>query len=314
MIDLHLYYWWTGGMPRADKLSQSRKFDSYAIAAIAPVVALLPAWAVAVAAYWWVLIHISYTPYWLFASGVLLLGVLMFWRPTQRLVLQRLLGSRRPTPEERNTIQRAWIQVAQVNHINPAQFVIAVTDTDEINAFACGGHLMVVSSYAVQNLTHEQLTGVLAHELSHHLGLHTAALSVGQWLAVPIVLLAQIGFGLQNIADAATTSFARKSSAAEFVGRAIAGLLTIVSWAFLFMVTLSQYIANFVGKGAEFKADERVVEMGFGKQLSSALRVVIAQGDQQRPTRWQDRLVTSHPPARTRVARIDAQLRKLQRR
>ena len=48
---------------------------------------------------------------------------------------------------------------------------------------------------------------MLAHELSHHLGLHTAALTLGHWLSLPVVLLARFGFFLQNVARAATDSF-----------------------------------------------------------------------------------------------------------
>ena len=54
---------------------------------------------------------------------------------------------------------------------------------------------------------------MLAHELSHHLGLHTVGLTIGHWLSLPVVLLARIGFWLQNVATAATDTFAQGSSA-----------------------------------------------------------------------------------------------------
>ena len=57
-------------------------------------------------------------------------------------------------------------------------------------------------------------------------------------------------------------------------------------------------------------ADTRAVEMGFGKPLLRSLRRVIDAGGGERPAHWRDRLVTAHPPARTRVARIEAQLRR----
>ena len=103
----------------------------------------------------------------------------------------------------------------------------------------------------------------------------------------------------------------QKSSGAALVGRTTAGLLTIVSWLFLGTITLAQYIGNFVGKGAEFAADTRAVEMGFGKPLMRSLRRVVESGGGERPTNWRDRLVSAHPPARTRIARIDAALRRI---
>lgn len=297
-------------MPRSDRLQRQRRIDGYAIAAIAPVVALIPAWLVAVAAFWWVtqlFINVSFV---VFAGVWFLLGGSLFLRPVQRLVLMRLLGARTPTRQENDSLQRAWHVVAQANHIPPGRFVLSVADSEDLNAFASGGHLVVVSSWAIANLSREDLSGVLAHELSHHLGMHTIALTVGQWLTIPIVLLARIGFYVQNIAHAATDTFTQGSSGASLIGKTIAGALTIVSWIFLSMISISQVIGNATGKGAEFKADETVVNMGFGRELRNALRIVIAAGHGERATHWRDRLVTAHPPARTRVARIEAQLRK----
>ena len=301
------------GVPRSDRLQRQRRIDGHAVAAIVPLIALFPAWLVSVAAFWWVIVQFVYISFPLFAAVVLLLGSLLFERTIQRLVLQRLLGARTPTRSERDALQKAWHIVAQANHIPPGKFVLAVADSEDLNAFASGGHLVVVSSWAIENLSHDNLSGVLAHELSHHLGMHTIALTIGQWLTIPIVLLAKIGFLLQNVAHAATDVFITKSTLGSFIGKTLTGFITIISWLFLSMITVSQYIGNAVGKGAEFKADETVVAMGFGRQLLNALRIVVEQGQGERSSQWKDRLITAHPPARTRIARIDAQLRQMPR-
>lgn len=302
-------------MARARSLSTGQNaragIDGHAIAAIAPVVTLLPAWALATAVFWWASSPLHDLPYWYFALVLLLSGVVLFIRPTQRLILGRLFGARSPTREERDKIQRSWLLLAKVNHLRPSHFIFAVIDADDPNAFACGGHLVVVSSYAVNELSQDELTGVLAHELAHHLGLHTVALTFGQWLSLPVIVLARFGFALRGFADAAVNSFGSGSPALRLFGRAVSGVLSAVSWVFLADLLLAQTISNVIGKGAEFKADSTAVEMGFGKELVQALRHVIAQGLGERPTTWRDRIVTAHPPARTRVARIEAQLRAI---
>jgi len=300
-------------MPRSDRLSRQRRIDSHAVTALAPLVALFPAWLAAIAALWWVIQLFIWTPFYIFALVAFFLGGVLFLRPAQRLVLRKLLGARAPTRQERDALHHAWNVVTQANHISSQQYVLAVADSDELNAFATGGHLVVVSSWAISNLSHDELCGVLAHELSHHIGMHTIALTVGQWLTIPIIVLARIGFLLQNIAHAATDTFAKRSPWAAFAGRTVAGVLTIVAWLFLSMITVSQIIGNAVGKGAEFKADETVVDMGFGRQLRNALRIVVDSGNGVRHTHWRDRLVTAHPPARTRVARLEAHIRRTQR-
>ena len=300
-------------MPRTDRMGPNRRVDGHAVAAVLPVIALLPAWAASVAFFWWATGPVHDIPFWLFATVWFLLGAVLFWQPVQRVFLQRLIGARTPTRDERDRLHDAWSTVAQRNHIPPSRFVLAVVDSQDLNAFATGGHLVVVSTWAIDNLTGDELTGVLAHELSHHLGMHTLALTVSQWLTVPIVLLARIGYFLQNVAQAAGDAIERRSAGAALVGRTLAGLLTIVSWLFLATITVAQSIGNVVGKGAEFAADARAVEMGFGKQLMRSLRRVVDAGAGERPSNWRDRLVSAHPPARTRVARIDAHLRRMAR-
>ena len=296
-------------MARSRSSQSSRHADGSAITALAPVVALLPAWAVTIALLWWITSPFHGLSYFVFALIALLLGAALFVRPVQQFVLVRLLGARVPNRNERDRLQRAWLVVAQASHVPASRFILAIADGDEVNAFACGGHLMVVSSYAVNELDHDELCGVLAHELSHHLGLHTVALTVSQWLSLPVVMFAQLGFMLQNIADVTANSLRVKSL--DVLGRTVAGTLTIVSWIFLADLSLARYLSNAAGKGAEFRADRNAVELGFGKHLSRALRRVIDEGRDERPRTWRDRMVSSHPPARTRVARIDAYQRQL---
>jgi heat shock protein HtpX/STE24 endopeptidase len=62
---------------------------------------------------------------------------------------------------------------------------------------------------------------------------------------------------------------------------------------------MMRYLGNSVGRSAEFQADQRVVRMGYGRQLSAALKKTVGPRD----------VSSSHPPARTRIARIEASLR-----
>lgn len=280
--------------------TRRREVESSALAAAMPVVALLPVWAIAITVFWLPLQIWTNVPWWAVAGTHLLLGLLLFWRPVQRIVLMRLLGARRPHPSEAHTLEHAWRHVAQANQIAPGRFLLAVVDGDDLNAFACGGHLVVVTSFAVKELPPDELRGVLAHELSHHLGSHTVASTIGLWISLPVMLLARVGSFLRNVARAATDSFARDSAALTALGRLVGAVLTAVSWVFISGLLASNWLSNRFGKAAEFQADRRVVAMGFGRELANALRRVMADSGA---------VGSSHPPARTRVARIEALLR-----
>lgn len=286
-----------------------RRIERSAITALLPVAAIGPFWLLATAIVWVPIRLFVDVPFWVVPTAWLGLGALLFVPSVQVAVLSRLFGARRPDDRELTVIAPIWRDLAARANLPQYRYSIRVIDSDDLNAFACGGHLLIVTSFALDHLTSRELAGVLAHELSHHLGWHTAALTVGHWLSLPVVLLARFGFFLQNVARAATDAFASHSAALTALGRLVAALLRGVSWVFLAALYASDALSNIVGHGSEFEADRRAVRMGYGRDLADALRVVIQLGGGGRAIGWKARLAASHPPARTRVARIEAMMR-----
>jgi Zn-dependent protease with chaperone function len=290
-------------------MGRSRQIDRSAVAALFPVAALVPFWLLALALIWLPLWLVSGVPYWVVPVGWLVAGLALLVPSVQALVLGPVFGARKPEPEELAVITPIWRDLAVAANLPQYRYSIRVIDSDELNAFACGGHLLIVTSFALEELSSRELSGVLAHELSHHLGLHTLALTIGHWLSLPVLMLARIGFYLQNVARAATDSFASHSAALTAIGHIVAAILNGVAWVFLAALYASDALSNVVAHGSEFEADRRAVRMGYGRALADALRTVIRLGGGHRAAGWRGRLTTSHPPARTRVARIEAMLR-----
>ncbi|MGH9272330.1 MAG: M48 family metalloprotease [Ilumatobacteraceae bacterium] len=288
---------------------RSRQVETAAVAAVGPVMVIAPFCLLALFVIWLAVRLVWDVPFWWFAAGYLVATVALFLRPVQALVLTPLFGARRPTPDEVERIFPLWRDLAQANGLPSTRYLLRVLPSDELNAYACGGHLVVVTSFAVAELTRRELAGVLAHELSHHLGMHTVALTIRHWLSLPVVLLARIGFFLQNVAKAATEAFAAESRGLTAVGRVVAALLNVLSLPFVAALYASDVLGNLVGHRSELQADRRAVRMGYGRELSRALRRVISLGGGRRTIGWRARLAASHPPALTRVARIDAMLR-----
>ena len=162
----------------------ARRVQRGALWAFVPVITMIPFTLLALAAFWSPVLprrsraRVGWGPYWAFLAGFAVVGTLMFVRPFQVWVLTPILGARRPTAEEAHVIEPLWMGIAEANGLPASRYVVRVVDSDEVNTFACGGHLVVVTTFAVTELTADQLRGVLAHELSHHLGLHTVAITI----------------------------------------------------------------------------------------------------------------------------------------
>lgn len=287
----------------------ARRLERSAVSAFVPVLAIVPFTLLALFVIWLPFGLLFDVRFWLSSLVFFAASALLFIRPFQALVLTPILGARRPTEDEAARIGPVWDEIARVNDLPPDRYVLRILPSEELNAFACGGHLVVVTSYAVDELSTAQLRGVIAHELSHHLGLHTVAITIGHWLSAPVVLLARIGFYLENVATAVVRSFGRRRPIVDAVGTLVAIVIRAVSWVFTAAIRASDTLANLVGHQSEFEADQRAVRMGFGRELAGALRHVLASGQAGRPIGWRARLAASHPPARTRVARIEALLR-----
>jgi Zn-dependent protease with chaperone function len=279
------------------------------VAGIGPVLVIAPFCLLALFVIWLLLRLVWDIPFWWVAAGYLAAAVVMFIRPVQAGVLTPLLGARRPTDDEYDRIAPLWRRIARANDLPPERYILRVLPSDELSAYACGGHLVVVTSFAVAELPQRELAGVLAHELSHHLGMHTVGLTIAHWLSLPVVLFARVGFLLQNVATAATRAFASESAGWTMLGQLVAGMLNVLSLPFVAALYAADALGNVIGHRSELQADRRVVRMGFGPNLAQALRRVISLGGGRRPIGWRARLAASHPPARTRVARIDAMLR-----
>lgn len=295
-------------------LAGGRHLDGSALATLVPTLALLPISLVALAAFWFPISLLLAIPYWLFAVVYLAAGLLLFLRPVQQALLRWLFGARRPRPVEMRRLRPVWDDVVRQAGFPRDRFVLAVVDSDELNAFACGGHVVATSTAALALLPEDELHGVLAHELGHHLGFHTAILTVGHWLSLPIVALARIGFGFERLSVALSETLGQRVPALGVLGRVLGVLFQLVAWVFLATVMVARRVADWVGQSSEFAADRRAVAMGYGRHLVLALRRVqsLERADGQEPEL--PTLFATHPSPALRMARIEAMLRQTRQR
>lgn len=289
---------------------RSLRFEWSALTGVTAIVALLPAWLVTATVLWLPFGWWGDVNYWQFVGSLFLLFILLFSRPVQRFVLMRLLGARTPTPHELAALNESWQPIIRRNELDRRQFVLAVVDTDSLNAFACGGHLVIVSSQAIEQLDAEQLSGVLAHELSHHLGLHTVALTITQWMILPITVLSHVGMRLRAIAEEATIAFARRIPLLHALGLFVAAFLHVLSWLLMLNVSLATSLGNAASRVTEFHADRRAAQLGFGNHLLAAMRNWNAVAPTIERSDMRERVFASHPPMRLRINKLAHYLRR----
>lgn len=243
-------------------------------------------------------------------------------RPIQLAFARLLWPVRRPGPAEQARLDRVWTQVVCRAAVSRQRFRIWVVDLEDVNAHCVGRDLICVTTGALAALGDRELAGVLAHELGHHLRMHTAASAFLVWVLLPLQAVALLG----DLLALPPARLARLLSGRGFgpaAGHRVLMLLargeTAVRAVFGAPGTLAFAVKNAASRRAEYQVDAYAVDLGFGAELLSALRWFEACAPPPPaeplvpgPRRARHAAARSprptHPPLERRMARIAARV------
>jgi len=256
--------------------------------------------------------------YGLWALSACLYGL----RPVQLALARLLWPVRLPGPAEQDRLDLVWSRVLSRAAVSERRFRIWVVDLADVNAHCVGRDLICVTTGALAELGDRELAGVLAHELGHHLRMHTAAAAFLVWVLLPLQALALVGTGLALPA----ASLGRLLSGYEFGSGpkrrtllALSRIETALRGCFAAPGMLAFAVKNAASRRAEYQVDAYAVDLGFGPELLSALRWFEAcapapapQPLVPGPRRARHAAVRAarptHPPLERRMARIAARV------
>ena len=168
-------------------------------------------------------------------------------------------GLRDLNEEEKAVVLPAWERVCAAAGVDPSSFCLKAVNLNIPNAFAVGLRTVAVTPALLREADHEELCGVLAHELGHRL--HDVFVLIYLELIAQMVatLLALIMTVLYAFALAVVPPQATK----EVLAAAAAALLPV--WA---AVAAGQINASFLRPAqkmrSELEADRFAAQIGFG--------------------------------------------------
>ncbi|HEU5332045.1 MAG TPA: M48 family metalloprotease [Actinocrinis sp.] len=245
-------------------------------------------------------------------------------RPVQRAMARLLWPIRRPTTEERGRLERVWNRVVAHAGVSGRRFRLLVVELPEVNAHSIGRDIICVTTGALAELGDRELAGVLAHELGHHLRMHTSASAFLVWVLLPLQGVALAG----NLIAAPAATLARRLVArwpehrvADACARWSARVGDVIRVVFAAPGVAAFAAKNAAGRSAEYRVDAFAVEVGLGAELLSALRW-FAAGEKAAGSRAADHAARAgrarhaavriprptHPPLDRRMARIAARV------
>ncbi|MER6073915.1 M48 family metalloprotease [Streptomyces sp. NPDC001817] len=258
---------------------------------------------------------------WIVTVAWLFSGALVFHRPTELAFARHVLKLRLPTAEERARLEPVWREVTARAGIEAQTYELMVENSGELNAVAVAGHVVGVTTYALNKIPSSNLAAVLAHELGHHTGGHAWAGLLGYWYSLPGRIAWAVMRALARIAIAVSRVFSLAATGCVyfFLGMVVvAGFLG--AWYITVPLVAAPYLLAYVGRRGELRANQQAAELGFAPRLAEVIHhfrteeetakaAAVAQGQKLQEPGTLARLLSTHPDHETRLSALEPYLR-----
>ncbi|MER5662061.1 M48 family metalloprotease [Streptomyces mirabilis] len=257
---------------------------------------------------------------WLVILAWLASGALVFHRPTELAFARHVMKLRAPLAEERARLEPIWREVTARAGIEAHTYELMVENSTDLNAVAAAGHVVGVTTYALNEIPSSNLAAVLAHELGHHTGGHAWTGLLGYWYSLPGRIAWAFMRGIARIAIrvASVFSLAATGMVYLFIGMFVIGGF-LAAWYITVPLVVAPYLLAYVGRQGELRADRQAADLGFAPQLAQVLyhfqaqedavkAQAAAQGRQLKEPGGLAKLLTTHPDNYTRLQALEPYL------
>ncbi|MFI1033772.1 sigma-70 family RNA polymerase sigma factor [Streptomyces sp. NPDC020951] len=200
-------------------------------------------------------------------------GALMFHRPTGSGIARYLLRLRHPTPQERARLESLWRDVTARAGLKPCAYELWVEDSNHLNAIPAAGHIVSVTSFALNQLSDREVAAVLAHELGHQVSGHAWPSLLGYWYALPGRILWRILRSILGFLLKVFIPFGILGTSAVLLLIGSLAVVAVISFFGLpLILVVVPFMLAYVGRRAELHADQFAASLGFGPVLADVLK------------------------------------------
>ena len=229
--------------------------------------------------------------------------------PAGEAFFRLLQGCRRPIRAEAEKLTPAFEDICRTAKVNPSRYRLFVSDDKFPNAFAIGRRTICVTRSLLTGSTEEELQGVLAHELAHHIHGDAARNIVFFMTSLIGQILMLVGLLIGNILNLFNPSRylwngGIISILLSLLISVVVLVLSIAIWLFQIFVWIPIFVvSSFGGRQQEYRADLYTAQLGYSDGLLAFLnRILDLDG---RPSGFMGLLYRTHPKTGDRIRRLE---------
>jgi heat shock protein HtpX len=212
---------------------------------------------------------------------------------------------RLPIRAEKDKLQAVFREVCNAARIDPGKYTLYVSDDKFPNAFAMGRKTICVTRSLLNDSTEEELMGVLAHELGHHV--HGDAVRAIVFYMVTLVGQL-IMFGGWLVAKILGLFVSINSMGVSKDHTELFSFFADIIWGIMWLFQIFAWIPIFIGayfgsRRQEYRADQYAAEIGFSDGLLLFLNRIL--GTDGHPKGFMGLLYRTHPKTGDRIRRLE---------
>jgi STE24 endopeptidase len=263
-------------------------------------------------------------------------GALTLWPPLESFLARVILRFRSLTATEQAVVETAWAAVTDRAGRSAHQFQLWISEADELNAPAHAGRTVAVTRRALE-FPQPQVAAMLAHELAHHLGWHSAVSLLTFWYSLPVRIVVwllrlvwSLAFVLASLVVQVAQPLGRmigsrvRSDEGPMLAlgvslvalgvRVVAIVVPVAAmlylalvYPWLLVIPVLPPVAAALERAEEHRADRVAYDLGYGRDLVDVFRwVALRVRDTKLP--WWQRLLATHPAIGARSRRVERYL------
>ena len=243
----------------------------------------------------------------LWALGLMNVFIAVALTPAGEAFFRFLQGCRRPIRAEEEKLLSVFHNVCKSVNVNPDNYEFYISDDKLPNAFTMGRKTVCVTRSLLNGSTEEELQGVLAHKLGHHINgdavrgiIFNMITLVGQIIMWGGFLIGKILSLIKAVAGQGDKQVAEHAG----IFNVFAGMVRVLVWFFQIFVWIPIFVgACFGSRQQEYRADEYAAKIGYSEGLLSFLnRILDIDG---RPSGFMGLLYRTHSKTGDRIRKLE---------
>lgn len=226
--------------------------------------------------------------------------------PVTRSIMRNIMNFEEPSEKEQDKLDKVWKILESSAAVSRNDYQCFVWKINAWNAISSGANDIAISGILLRDFTPEQLAGIMAHEIGHHVHGDIKYQNIINGMAficnICVKILVMLRFFLNLLRFIPFLGWFT-----AILAFSISIFFSIYNYLIIFP---ARFFNSFFTRRNEYAADAYAVKLGLGTELISGLKEVIMV---ERKLHWWEVFLSDHPRTKSRIKAAQKRMESMDR-